>query len=200
MVSRCTGCCCSCMFHYRWKQGKWGWVASCLCLAVQSLARQVVCGQVATERPEAKTTPDLDANNFFVNLLRRQGTLLAILCFQCSPEVCHLLSNQGETYKLVVLFFTGYQWSCTGASETYVTPESSKKCKLENPDIKVKKADIEAGEAFIKGWEFWLEIEKSTPGQIYLRSRSLLCYLQIVVVEISLQLQCQKASLWTTVP
>jgi hypothetical protein len=108
MVSRCTGCCCSCMLHYRWKQGKWGWVASCLCLCVQSLAWHVVCGQVARERLEAKTTPDLDANNFFVNLLRRQGTLLAILCFQCSPEVCHLLSDQGETYKLVVLFFTGY--------------------------------------------------------------------------------------------
>lgn len=151
MLSGCTGCCCSCMLHYRWKQGKWGWVASCLCLCVQSLARQVVCGQVARERLEAKTTPDLDANNFFVNLLRRQGTLLGILCFQCSPEVCHLLSNQGETYKLVVLFFTGYQWSCTGASETYVTPEGSKKCKLEKPDIKVKKAGIEAGETFIKG-------------------------------------------------
>jgi hypothetical protein len=111
-----------------------------------------MCGQAARERLEAKTTPDLDANNFFVNLLRRQGTVLAILCFQCLPEVRHLLSDQGETYKLVVvLFFTGYQWSCTGASETYVTPEGSKKCKLEKPDIKVKKADIKAGRTFIKG-------------------------------------------------
>jgi hypothetical protein len=47
------------------------------------------------------------------------------------------------------------QWSCTGASETYVTPEGSKKCKLEKPDIKVKKADLEAGETFVKGWKFW---------------------------------------------
>ncbi len=82
----------------------------------------------------------------------------------------------------MVLLFTGYQWSSTGASETYVTPEGSNKCKLDKPDIKVKKADLEAGENLRqKAEDSDIEVEKSTTGQIYLRSRSLLCYLQIVV-------------------
>ncbi len=103
----------------------------------------------------------------------------------------------------MVLFFTGYQWSCTGASETYVTPEGSKKCKLEKPDIKVKKADKRLEKPSSKAENSDaensdIEVKKSTTGQIYLRSRSLLCYVQIVVEEISPQFHriCQKACLY----
>ncbi|CAM6041979.1 unnamed protein product [Sphagnum compactum] len=107
-----------------------------------SLAQQVVCGQAARERLEAKTTLDLDANNFFVNLLRRRGTLLLFFASNVHLKCVTFLAIKERLTN---------QWSCTGASETYVTPEGSKKCKLEKPGIKVKKADIEAGETFVKG-------------------------------------------------